>query len=84
MHTELLMTRLEDAINDHARVTRWKRVVIKNSNEWRMHRNRQWEIKRKINRYAEQLTPYIFEQIRAGNWRPMLRIIARWQEHDER
>lgn len=84
MRTELLMTRLEDAIDEHAQVTRWKRDVPRFSRAFRVHRNRQWTIKRRINKYGDQLTPYISEQMRQGNWWPMLRIIARWQEHDGR
>lgn len=49
-----LLERWEEAEEDHARVRQWKRETT-STNEKRILRNRLWEIRKKTNRYREEL-----------------------------
>ena len=52
---EALFARFEDAIDEHERVSRWLRESPRGSNERKVWKNRQWEIRRRMNKYAKRI-----------------------------
>jgi hypothetical protein len=52
---ETLFERFEEAIDEHERVSCWLRESPRGSHERRVWRNRQWEIRRRMNKYAKRI-----------------------------